>query len=39
MSTGSDPDHDRPSVGPDLGTNSMQILSVDVKSCTNQGIS
>ena len=32
-SNGLDPDQDRHSVGPDLGLNSLQRLSVEDKSC------
>ena len=33
MSNGLDPGQDRHSVGPDLGPNCLQRLSVDDKSC------
>ena len=33
-SNGLDPDHDRRSVGPDLGPNCLQMLSADDKSRT-----
>ena len=39
VSNGLEPDQDRQNVGPYLGPNCLQRLSVDDKSCGQQGMS